>query len=722
MPLLFFKKELLSFIICFTVLSLSAQNKDNTIFIKGCVNDVSTNEPLYGATIRLKERCTIGTTSDLKGFFKLQLPADSSYTLEISFIGYENQYYKVNKEEKDTVRILLKESVHSLNTIVITGTRTPKLLKETPIVTKLISEEEIKSLDLPNVQDLLQTELPGIEFTYSMNQQVSLNMQGFGGNSVLFLVDGERLAGETLDNVDYSRLNLDNVSRIEIVKGAASSLYGSNAVGGVINIISKDNTEAWTCNINANYGTHNKKKLGGSVGFRWGNFKNITHLQYTSCDAIKLKNEGDFGTIYANHTIHFKDKLTYTLLKKHTLTARAGYYFRERESQSTSNERYRDFNGGLKGNFLINKSNNLDISYAFDQYDKSDYLFANNSDVRDYSNVQNSLRSLYNHSFNNKHTLTIGGDYLYDYLMSYQFENKGSYSQHTADGFAQFDWNPTKKLNIISAVRYDYYSDAQVQHFSPKLGVMYKWKDFSLRASYADGFRAPTLKEMYMQFNMANIFMIYGNKDLKAETSHNFNTTAEYTKNGYNIILMGFYNMVNQRITTAWNRELNGMRYINMSPLQIMGLDFNASAAWKCGLSARLAYVFTYENIKKGEAQISSTRPHTATANICYGKKWEKYSFKLVLTGRFLSEVTCDEYTSLTDFEKTEKVTYPGYMIWKMAFNQCLYKGCNLYLSLDNLFNYVPDYYYNNSPATTGRTYSIGISLDINQFFRHNKS
>ena len=97
-----------------------------------------------------------------------------------------------------------------LNTVVVTGTRTPKLLKDSPILTRVISDIDIKRADATNISDLLQTELPGIEFSYSMNQQVNLNMQGFGGNSVLFLVDGERLAGETLDNVDYNRLNMNN--------------------------------------------------------------------------------------------------------------------------------------------------------------------------------------------------------------------------------------------------------------------------------------------------------------------------------------------------------------------------------------------------------------------------------------------------------------------------------------------------------------------------------
>ena len=108
-----------------------------------------------------------------------------------------------------------------LDEIVVTGTRSPKILKDSPVITRVFTESEIRKVDVTHIGELLQSELPGVEFSYSMSQQVSLNMQGFGGNSVLFLVDGERIAGETLDNIDYSRLNLENVQRIEIIKGAA---------------------------------------------------------------------------------------------------------------------------------------------------------------------------------------------------------------------------------------------------------------------------------------------------------------------------------------------------------------------------------------------------------------------------------------------------------------------------------------------------------------------
>ena len=691
--------------------------------ISGIVTDMN-NEPLPGATVVVKELSTLGAVANVDGHYELRLPDNKDYTLTATFVGYIDVSKKVSDKQEDILNFQLTENSTTLDQVVVTGTRTPKLLKDVPIVTRVISGLDIKRMDATNISDLLQTELPGIEFSYSMNQQTSLNMSGFGGNSVLFLVDGERLAGETLDNVDYSRLNMDNVQRIEIVKGAASSLYGSNAVGGVVNIISRESQEPWSVNVNGRYGAHNEQRYGGSVGFNAGRFNSMTNVQYTSIDAIDLSkgtdNEevGDYSMIYGNSTLNIKERLIYTPIDNLKFTARAGYFFRERNSSESQKERYRSFTGGLKGNYNITDKDDLEVAYSFDQYDKSDYLVFGDLDVRDYSNVQHTLRALYNHTFADKHILTVGGDYMRDYLMSYQFTDGGSYIQHTADAFAQFDWNPHKKFNLIAGLRFDYFSETKLSHLSPKLGLMYKLGNCSLRGSYAGGFRAPTLKEMYMNFYMGNIFMIYGNPDLKPESSHNLSLSAEYMKGNHNLTVTGFYNIVDNRITTAWNQALGGQVYTNMSRLQVMGVDANASGKYRCGISWRLSYAYTYEHIKKGEPMLSATRPHTATARIAYDKDWNNYGLSVALTGRYLSKLTTDVYTEMTSYEQTEKQTYPGYTIWKLSFAQRVWKGINITLAVDNLFNYRPDYYYNNSPSTTGTTFSVGLSLDIEQMFK----
>lgn len=677
--------------------------------------------PLAGVTIIVQEFPDEAVYTDSLGHYALPLDNGGSYTLCASLLGYDLQCQQIPKEMPASLDFVMVNHAQDLDMVVVTGTRTPKPLKDAPIITRVITQKEIQLLDVTNVQELLQTELPGIEFTYSMNQQVSLNMQGFGGNAVLFLIDGERMAGETIDNVDYNRLSLGDISHIEIVKGSASSLYGSNAVGGVVNIITKQKKQPWSVNLNARYASHNQQLYGGSVGFDIKGFNNMLTMQYVHNDPIILKNSGDIGNVYGFNSIDIKDKFSYSYKNKFKITARAGYFFRERATQALSHERYRDFSGGLKGEYNITPDDDVSLSYTFDQYDKSDYSLMDSLDIRDYSNVQHSLRGLYNHTFRRKHILTIGGDYMRDYLMSYQFADHGAYYQHTADAFAQFDWNPLRRLNVIAGVRYDYFSSAHLHHVSPKLSLMYKFKRFSIRASYANGFRSPTLKERYMNFDMASIFMIYGNAELKPEVSHNLSFAGEYSYGNYNVTLVGFYNRVRNRITTAWNGEMKGMVYTNMAPLHVTGLDFSASANWKFGLSARVSYVFTKEFIPKGQPEISSTRPHSATIRISYGKEWKKYGFSVLLSGRVLSSVTCDEYTSMTSFEETHKVTYPAYTIWKFGFNQNIMKGLHVNFVLDNLFNYVPDYYYSNSPATTGITFSIGISVDIDNFFKNKK-
>ena len=154
--------------------------------------------------------------------------------------------------ERDTI---------ALSQVVVTGTRTPKTLADAPVATRVITSKDIERTDATDIQDLLTQELPGVEFSYAMNQQTHLNFSGFGGQSILFLVDGERLAGETMDDVDFSRLLMAGVERIEIVKGAASALYGSNALGGVVNIITKESVRPWALHLDTRWGRHNKNIL-----------------------------------------------------------------------------------------------------------------------------------------------------------------------------------------------------------------------------------------------------------------------------------------------------------------------------------------------------------------------------------------------------------------------------------------------------------------------------
>ena len=239
------------------------------------------------------------------------------------------------------------DSTETISEVVVTATRTPKLLKDVPYVTKVFTADDIRKADATNIQDLLTTIMPGVEFTFAMNQQTTLNMAGFGGNAVLFLIDGERIAGETMDNPDYNRLTLEDVERIEVVKGAASSLYGSNAVGGVVNIITRKPHDRFSANVFGHWGAYGSQKYGSVIGFTRSKISSLTTLQFTRVNDMDLKQQGDFSKVFGNRTWNIKEKLIWKPVKQLEMTAKTSYFFGERYASQDSHDRYRDLTASL---------------------------------------------------------------------------------------------------------------------------------------------------------------------------------------------------------------------------------------------------------------------------------------------------------------------------------------------------------------------------------------
>ena len=623
-----------------------------------------------------------------------------------------------------------------LNEVVVTGTRTPKFLKDTPIQTRVINAKELARLDATNVQDLLQQELPGVEFSYAMNQQTHLNFSGFGGQGVLFLVDGERLAGETMDDVDFTRLNMDNVERIEIVKGAASALYGSNATGGVINIITKRNRQPWTLNVNARYAQHNEQRYGATWGLNSKHWNNMLSAHFNRIDNYDVHSAANpvtriISTVYGDKTVNLKEQLTWSPASNFRLTGRAGYFFRETVRSADQPERYRDFSGGLRMNWQMSDADGLQASYAFDQYDKSDYQRITRLDIRDYSNVQNSFRLLYNHTFGDGDVLTVGSDLLHDYLFNTNLEGE-TRKQDSWDLFAQYDWRLNDRWELVGALRYDYFSDGKDSHLTPKLNICYKpLRNLAIRAGYGMGFRAPTLKEKYYNFDMLGIWIVEGNEHLKSEVSHNFNLSAEYTKGHYNYTTSIYYNKVKNKLSTAapyfktTEDKLPYLPYSNLDDYSVCGGEVGAQAKWNNGLGARITYAYTKEQLAKDKDgnsinnQYIPAREHALNVRMDYDRQISSnYGLNIGLQGRVLSGVENVEYKDYYDVSKgTISVEYPAYTLWKLSLVQRIGKAVKVNAALDNLFGYKPKFYYLNSPITDGVTFQIGVSIDIDKFF-----
>lgn len=321
------------------------------------------------------------TVSNVDGNFRLDNLAKGNYTLVVSAVGYEDARVPVTVDSHNAptdILISLCEKSVDLEQLVVTATRTERLLKNVPIQTSMITAKAIDRMQLSNFRDLLEYELPGVEFTNN-GGFANINMMGFGGKYVLFLVDGERMAGETFDNIDYNRVDMDNVQQVEIVKGAASSLYGSNAVGGVINVITQKPREAFETGANARYGSNNEQTLRYNIGSRqkWG-YANLV-ASYKSIDPYLLKDiepETRYfsdGTVveqplYQTYIAGYRDfsitpRVGFDLTKNLNIEAKGGYYFKERNAGglegSKVSDRYFNYSGGLKLDYKISEKQSL---------------------------------------------------------------------------------------------------------------------------------------------------------------------------------------------------------------------------------------------------------------------------------------------------------------------------------------------------------------------------
>ena len=176
------------------------------------------------------------SVSDENGFVAIPVEPGSKVIIAASCVGF--------KTLKDTIQlgtnhsIYVEEDVLNLDQVTITGTRSQHTLKNAPVLTQMISEKEIEAVDSETLTDILEVEMPGMEMASHGGTPV-MNMMGLESQYSLVMIDGARLSKGLHKSIDYSRINTANIERIEIVRGASSALYGSNAMGGVINVITK---------------------------------------------------------------------------------------------------------------------------------------------------------------------------------------------------------------------------------------------------------------------------------------------------------------------------------------------------------------------------------------------------------------------------------------------------------------------------------------------------
>ena len=707
--------------------------------IKGVVMTAN-GEPLAGASI-VVEGTNINCGSNSKGEFSLNVQKDKVYKLRVSYLGYTPRLITVPASGHPPLKIKLQPSETALNELVVTGSRYERQLKDVPVITRVISREEIETVNPVDFTTLLEYTLPGIQFYYNtMSQVPEITYQGMDAKAVLFLLDGERISGESGDsNIDYSRFNINDIERIEVVRGAASTLYDSRAIGGVINIITKKSVRPFTASMHTRYAGKKGQSYSASAGVNLHRFSSLTSFGWRKRDSYLVKDEqgkqkeiiNPDGSvtksktdpvafnIYGYSIMDVSQKLSYNFTDRFTGSARISYYTNKRDKYDNARyyQRYRDLilSGKLKWQFADNQ--NLDLSYIRDNYIKDNVYV--DDDERVYGNVNSTIRLYYTGMFG-KHTLSGGVDLLREDMKHHFMKDTATVHMNQYSFCLQDDWQLTDKMNVVVGVRGDKGGSYRL-HFTPKVSVLYRpLKTITLRAGYSQGYRIPNLKELYQEFNMGGMgIMMYGNKDLKPEEGTQISASVEYDYKGLNLSVSTYHNRYKNKISyeyispgKSWN-----MKYVNALNVKTTGVEVTANYKLPFGLRFSGGYSYVYDYDERDGYNMSWVRPHSARLSSVYKHRFGKITKSVAFNTSWVSSITRYAYSSS---DKTyTKTKYDPRTLCSLNLRSELPRGIAIGLMVDNIFNY-RDKAVDSAVQLpeNGRTFVATVSINIADMFK----
>ena len=619
---------------------------------------------------------------------------------------------------KDTIPV---SKNYKLDEIVITSSRIPKPIKDVPVVTRVISREIIKRNSGQTLISLLENEVPGLEFTQTEGVTNNITFQGMGANYILILIDGERIAGETSrSNPDFNRINLENIEKIEIIKGAMSTLYGSGAIAGVINIITKKSTEPLSATAGINFNGEGESKYSLNLGSVIGKFsadgnivlrkKNKYFIDDYSSGSVKDFEVEGYDNLATDLKLSFNSA-------KFNASVKGSYYTHERynEGNATTHDVYEDAGVIFKSQYKPFKTSIFELSYNYDNYTKFDMPLDTKEKDKNYNNEINNVRLNYFYTGLKNNSITTGIEFYGEKLLTYQFSAGGSESAESGALYVQDDYKISEAVSVQGGLRIEGHSEFGT-NITPKLSAMYKIGGLTFRAGYAGGFRSPSLKELYTNWSHMNLFTLIGNRNLKPETSNNYSFAAEYNRRNFNIAASVYHNRLKDKISTIWNEGQDTIYYSNVDKATVTGVDVNAKLEMGKNVILRGYYSYVKDLNEASGKNESSVRPHSAVASIEYGFDALKGNYAIILNSKFASGVTYYTLNSYT-YQYAEVRNKP-YSIFNIGLKGSPYKGVSFYTGVNNIFNYKPKEISFNSYFTKGTTIFFNLSINVESLLK----
>ena len=679
--------------------------------VSGQVVDENTGDGIPLATISVTG-LGWGTVCDMKGYFKVEVPVNQPAELTVRSVGYETKTLVLESDVTGNLVVRLKKSLLNLDEVTVTGTRTEKTVAETPVMTRIVPSEVLQRNDFESMIDVLEYNIPGLRFNTDPRGN-NIQVQGLENSYILILVDGERLSTTPGGPIDFDRLTTANIKKIEVLKGAASALYGSSAMGMVINIITdipKRPLEGWA---KVRYGKYNDLQLDAGVGMKYKGFYAQTLFNRTSSDGYDLTPETpESFTENPSHHMTIEEKLGWNN-QYSRITVKGSLYWGEVENpwESTAPTHYRSLTKTLQVNaeHAFNDRYKLYGTYAGDFYTRKtvyDFLYLPDS-TNAWAHEQ-TVRLV--DEFKPWDNLVIVKGFEWNGTKNY---NKMQYGKEKtirdmddANLFAQADWMITDRLEVIGGFRYTHNSEFG-SAFTPKINLMYSPGNFKIRAGYSRGFKTPGLTELYSDFNMGSVSHNIGNPDLKAEHSDYFSVSGEYTWQGRLMLTAELYqNTVDNKIN-SYNVDIEDpkpgelgteLRYENVKGVRIRGAEATATYYPVSALLLRTSYAFCDALNKETGLQLSGNSKHAMNWSASLHGKLLKHEGAVTLSGRWDSKrISKSRRTETDDSGQEVEVittrTKPGYTMWKLTAQYTPWTWKYMRLSVtggvDNLFDFV---------------------------------
>lgn len=520
-------------------LFLSTNNKlfaQDYASLKGSVTDV-TGKPLQGATVRLApDGHTVQT--DARGNFLFNKIFAGNYQLTVSMVGKINHQMqvKVNETNITALKITLTDDQQYLNEVAVAGNRAApdNLIKmersAMPVI--VIDRRTIELMGSRRLDEVLK-EQTGIAIVNNIGggaRSVGVQMQGFSSEYIMILIDGQPMVGRNSGNFDLSRISVSNIERIEIIKGASSCLFGSEALGGAINIVTRYGALQPQALASVNYGSLNIADITLEGETPFDNQRGSANLSanYYRTDGFNTNPKyiqlGTTAPPYDNYAL--QGRMRYRITPNSTVGFSGRYGLRK--SFMT-----KDFGLGIISNDSQDEQD-INLSLTFDHQSGSGlrsmsrYYFTNfrsdqsvawqqsNTTVTKDVFAQNLHRfeQQFAYGFSNtlKFTGGLGGSV--ETMNDVSLTNPGTISSGFA--FIQGDWQLNEKIGLVGGLRYDL-TNAYGSKLNPSIGVQYKIiPKLTFKAGLGTGFKAPDFKSRYLVFyNPTANYLVIGNEVLR---------------------------------------------------------------------------------------------------------------------------------------------------------------------------------------------------------------